>query len=461
MKKFTESDYRKRTEISSTHARTLTEMSAWLPFLADLTQRSVLLFAAEPTKELVWITAQAVPAVGRESGFGDVGEHFLLSREQVLSHVLHTGKPVSGRRETEIGTTLAVDVFPLHDNAGRTFAALGFVGAAEHVPADLLAAAWRLSGLPYPEAAADTPEAGLQDGILLFSESGRLIYCNELGGYWQNLREREESGPRLRLDDSHDIDVVRQAKEERIPVSDEAILGKRLFWRRALPIPAAGKPAGVLLLVRDVTLLREKERELFVKNVVIQEVHHRVKNNLQTVAGLLRLQSRRSTPEVREALREAERRIAAIAAIHDILAQQVTDAVRLPEMLTLLAGQMRQEWASAVRIETDVAADPGPISSDRAVALGMAVHELVQNACEHGTAAGETTVRLLAEVRDGELVIRVTNDGTALPADFSPANYRLGLQIVANLVRINLGGRFRLQNTAGGVCAECRLPLEE
>ena len=209
-------------------------------------------------------------------------------------------------------------------------------------------------------------------------------------------------------------------------------------------------------------MLRQKEKEIFVKDVVIQEIHHRVKNNLQTVASLLRMQERRSGEETKVALKEAERRILAIAAIHDTLAAQVEDEVDIALLIEGLIQQLRLEWAPTVEITWEAAGTWGVVTSEDALTIGMTVHELVQNACEHGKGESKqqrVNVRLYGDAN--ELRLTIQNFGPPLPSDFSPDRYRLGLQIVANLVKFHLGGTFIMQNEKNSVLAICQFPRKE
>src|SRR5690242_20990788 len=100
------------------------------------------------------------------------------------------------------------------------------------------------------------------------------------------------------------------------------------MFLRALPLQAPGGEAGALVLVRDVTEVRRRDRALMTKDATIREIHHRVKNNLQTVAALLRLQARRvDAPEAKLALQESVRRVASIALVHETLSMSSDEAV--------------------------------------------------------------------------------------------------------------------------------------
>ena len=180
----------------------------------------------------------------------------------------------------------------------------------------------------------------------------------------------------------------------------------------ALPAASAGRAdRGSLVLVRDVTELRRRERALLSKDATIREIHHRVKNNLQTVAALLRLQSRRlSDPGAVDALAEAERRVAAIAVVHDLLAQ---DAERVPfdDVADRLVGMIRQtatpdgEDRSIVR-----SGSLGDVPAERATALSMALAELLANAVEHGL--GEIRLDCWGDVAGLHLVVTDAGPGS-------------------------------------------------
>ncbi len=215
------------------------------------------------------------------------------------------------------------------------------------------------------------------------------------------------------------------------------------------PLVEAGQRTGALICVRDVTDLRSRDRALLSKDAALREVHHRVKNNLQTVAALLRLQSRRVVaPEAREALTEAGRRVAAIAAVHDILAVSPGEDVAMDAVLTRLvelSGQLATTGGGQPpRIE--MTSQVGEVPGDIAGPIAMAVSELLANAMEH-SGAGVVTIRADRERRsDGEwLRIEVADDGIGISPGQSAG---LGLQIVRSLIEEDLRGQVEI--SAGG-----------
>jgi two-component sensor histidine kinase len=221
---------------------------------------------------------------------------------------------------------------------------------------------------------------------------------------------------------------------------------------RALPLQAPGGEAGALVLVRDVTDVRSRDRALLTKDATIREIHHRVKNNLQTVAALLRLQARRMTePAARAALEESVRRVASIAVVHETLAGSREDVVAVDEVLDQVLPMLGDLTSIGPAARTRRIGAVGELPAAAATPLVMAVTELLQNAAEHAFAGIEPgTIELVAE-RDGDdLVVRVRDDGLGLPEGFDPeASDGLGLQIVRTLVISELGGSLEMGTPPG------------
>jgi two-component sensor histidine kinase len=177
------------------------------------------------------------------------------------------------------------------------------------------------------------------------------------------------------------------------------------------------------------------------KDATIREIHHRVKNNLQTVASLLRLQARRNEiPEVREALVESERRIRSIALVHETLSVDRGDTVDFDQVAGSIA-HMVSEGLTGPEVEIAVEGGYGAVIADVATPLAVVLSELLQNAVEHAfdERGGRIGVRL--ERRNGDLRLEVRDDGRGLPEGFSlEAATGLGLQIARTLVESELGG---------------------
>jgi two-component sensor histidine kinase/putative methionine-R-sulfoxide reductase with GAF domain len=183
------------------------------------------------------------------------------------------------------------------------------------------------------------------------------------------------------------------------------------------------------------------------RGVLAQEIHHRVKNNLQTVASLLRLQAHAPDSDPRKALEDSVHRILAIAAVHEVLTEQRGEVVELRELLDRLRAMIVQGLGTGKEVRSEL--ESVLLAGNRATALALVFSELFQNALEHG---GEA-VRIELGQRDGEVVLAIADDG----AGFAGAPTGTGLSIVQALVKDELQGRLDFRNE-GGMRAEVVFP---
>jgi two-component sensor histidine kinase len=317
------------------------------------------------------------------------------------------------------------------------------------------------------------PRAG--DGLLRIDPQGIVIYAspNALSAYHRMGHAAELRGERLArltrtlISDPFDgaevaqriLGAIQGSPSTRIEA--EAAGATMLF--RALPLRPRGAPAGALVLIRDVTELRSRDRALLSKDATIREIHHRVKNNLQTVAALLRLQSRRTANvEARQALQESVRRVASIAMVHETLSMSLDEQVDIDEVVDKVLAMVAEVSGEESRVVIRREGAFGILAAELATPLVMVLTELVQNALEHAFEPGSPgEVVLRAERSAGSLHVIVSDNGRGLPVDFSLARAeRLGLQIVRTLVGSELQGSLELQRGKScGTVAVLSLPL--
>lgn len=298
---------------------------------------------------------------------------------------------------------------------------------------------------------ADTPRVG--DGFIRVDATGNVTYAspNALSVYrklgltgdlsGQSLAgvTRELVPPGMRPDE----ETLSAVLGGRMPRDTELGSASATVILRSIPLRPEGEHTGGMVLLRDVTELRRRDRELVTKDATIREIHHRVKNNLQTVAALLRLQARRmDIPEGRVALEEAVRRVGAIAVVHETLSQAFDETVDFDDVtdrLTRLVTDVGGTHGAPIR--TRRTGSFGSISSDAATPLAMVFTELVQNAVEHAFDEDHGGVIEIICARDGNgLRLTIQDDGLGLPADFDlEESASLGLSIVSTLVG-ELGG---------------------
>ena len=256
---------------------------------------------------------------------------------------------------------------------------------------------------------------------------------------------------------------VRQSLSGGSSMRMEVDAGGAAILLRTLPLVVHGAAAGAAMLIRDVTEVKRRDRALLSKDATIREIHHRVKNNLQTVAALLRLQARRmNNEEGREALMESVRRVASIAQVHEALSMSVDEEVNLDEVIDRILPIMNDVASVDAPIRIIREGALGVLDADRATALIMVITELVQNAIEHAfePSAKQGCVTIRAERSARWLDVVVHDDGRGMPEGFSlEKSDRLGLQIVRTLVSTELDGSLGMHDVADGEptwCCGCR-----
>jgi two-component sensor histidine kinase len=330
-------------------------------------------------------------------------------------------------------------------------------------------------GFPAPGQAVELhigPRAG--DGLIRLDAEGRVVFASPNAqsayrrlGVTGNLLDAELAPLTrpLARDPFEGEEIANRivrglAGEAPLRMELEARGGIVLF--RVLPLRPGGEAAGALVLVGDVTEVRQRDRQLLSKDATIREIHHRVKNNLQTVAALLRLQARRvESPAARTALAESVRRVASIAMVHETLAVSLDERVDFDGIVDRLLGSLGDVAGAGTRVRLAREGSFGVLAADVATPLVMVLTEVVQNAVEHGfpgTRTGTVTVTACRSSRWLEVV--VADDGAGLPAGFSlAASDRLGLQIVRTLVQSELRGDIVVRPREAGTGTEAVLDV--
>ena len=332
---------------------------------------------------------------------------------------------------------------------------------------------------PFPGAHTDPEHAPrVGDGLIRLDRTGHVVYASPnalsahrrlgvsadlLGAHLGHTISRLTAAPGV-LDEPRGSAALAAVLRFGEPRESEVEAQGATVLLRALPLFPGGEPRGALVLVRDVTELRSRERQLVGKDATIREIHHRVKNNLQTVAALLRLQARRmQVPEARSALEESVRRVASIAMVHETLSQAWDDAVAFDEIADRVLAMCADVSAPESAVDVRRRGSFGTLTAEVATALAMVLTELVQNAVEHAYAGPvHGLIEVTASRPDGLLRVEVLDDGSGLPPGFSLVESpRLGLKIVRTLVEGELRGTVVLQAGPAGVgtCAVVQVPV--
>jgi len=229
----------------------------------------------------------------------------------------------------------------------------------------------------------------------------------------------------------------------------------------AIPLTEGENRIGAVVLVHNVTELRRKDRALISKDATIREIHHRVKNNLQTVSALLRLQSRRiDDPNASAAIEEAVRRVASIALVHETLSTSAQDSVQFDEVISKIIHSAAELSTRPNEISVKKEGDFGAIPSLVATPLALVLTELIHNALEHGLSETGSTVVVSAEKFGDSMTATVIDDGIGIPDGFSlEKNTNLGLQIVQTLTLNELAGSIEFKKPNRGTEVRITFPI--
>ena len=311
------------------------------------------------------------------------------------------------------------------------------------------------------------------DGIIVINPQGQVVLASPnansmyarlgLGDHLENLNLADVTRDMLPSGEEAD-ETLQLVLAGRADIRTELTIGRTRVTMRSIPLVHSTtfrmERRGALILCRDVTELRRRELELMTKDATIREIHHRVKNNLQTVSALLRLQSRRmTTPEAKQGLEQAMRRVATIATVHEALSQGLTQSVDFDELIERQFHIAAELASPGQTVDTELLGHFGLLPSQFATPLALVINEVVANAVEHGLngETGRVTLegrRTINEQGDNTLTVIITDNGRGMgddPIEESGADaYRptaehegLGMQIVRTLVASELNGSIR------------------
>lgn len=287
------------------------------------------------------------------------------------------------------------------------------------------------------------------DGVVRYA-SPNAISCFRRLGLLERMQGHylSELGTQLlRRDDPVDenLPLVLAGKAA---VDAELVASRSAVSMRSLPLFDANGRTGSIVLCRDVTELRRREQELQTKDAAISEIHHRVKNNLQAVSALLRLQARKtSNEEVRKELAEAQRRVATIAMVHEGLSQTTDEVVDFDKIIAnLLRMAVDVATMSDQHIDINFVGAFGMMPAQDATPLSLVLTELITNSVEHGFEGIKEGHITISVGRSGNnLNVVVEDDGAGLGSEESEGMARssgsgLGTQIINTFVTNDFGG---------------------
>jgi two-component sensor histidine kinase len=473
----------------------LAKLERNLSLLADLSRADVLMYCPL-TDERAVVVSQARPhsilPIYSESV---VGRQLSVADEPAVLHALYEGRrgimevrrEVGNKRSPAKGAPIVQETVPLRADDGRVLAAVcietNLIERERHRRRSRVfqRALRLLKQMALTEELRGVDQLtpfGEHDGLMVVDAQHRIQYVSGIAtslyrklGYVGNLLKRRIED--LEVDD-HTLAI--EAIEQGQCLEGEMKVGDLVWVKKAIPLYSNGRGwrrllgksgtaprlEGALVAIRDETDSRRQEEELQVKTAMIQEIHHRVKNNMQTIASLLRLQSRRAgSEEVSRALQEGINRILSVAVIHEFLAHQDARVINIRDVSQRIINQIREGVMDREKgIHMDLRGPNIYLPTQPATVCALVINELLQNALEHGyerQEGGTITVNLKD---DGEqITIAVDDDGVGLPEEFDLSRTSsLGLQIVKTLAEGDLKGKFELYGRDKGVSAVVTFP---
>ncbi len=430
-----------------------------LNLASDLSHALVTLYVLPPNGRKMSIAGQAQP----ETGFvphraTEEEQPASLMEEPLVWRSLVSRRPIIGKREWALGVFLDMQVYPLLDGANQPFAAVSFeVGSSEtEVPEQqvFIEMAYRfLSGLQRPVQGKAYERLSPRDGLVVVEKAGRIVAANDMAKNIFSVIGASHIVGRRISDRQVRLSFVRNSFYTGEPVRAEVEKHNLVIALRTIPVLVEGSPEWVVVVLTDVTELKKKEQELLIKSAVIQEIHHRVKNNLQTIASLLRLQARRTdSQEVKAELKETINRILSISVVHEFLSQQDEEVIDVAVVARNIFEVIIENMLDpSLELQTSFEGGTIILPSWQATSIALMINELTQNAIEHafvGRSKGFIGVRIVADEKGCS--VEIYDDGIGLPVGFKIGSSRsLGLQIVRTLVESDLGGTIRMFNDNG------------
>ncbi|MBA3331900.1 MAG: histidine kinase N-terminal domain-containing protein [Actinobacteria bacterium] len=445
-----------------------------LDLLADLIHADVLLFA--PSAPQVTVLAHARPEPVPSLYLHPLtGRRLRQDQISPVARVLSQKRPRHGVHGTVVGGVPIVrETFALEDASGKVVAALVTETAViEHErhrkrSAIFKRAIGRVRDLVVQGrlvGGENIGRLGVHDGIMVIGADGEIQYVTAVTENLYRLLGYADSLVNAQLSELDTNEYVAfRAIELRTCLEQRVTEQDRIWIKKAVPLPPTegrgwerylpGRPlTGAIIVIQDVTDEVRKEQELRVKNAMIQEIHHRVKNNLQTISALLRLQARRThSQEVAEILQQTVSRILSVAVVHEFLSKDESSIINIHEVSNRILREVTHgtlDPAKQIRLSLE-GVKQFLLPAQQATSCALIINELLQNAVEHGYEGrtdGEITVRLLQT--DDSMAVEIEDDGRGLPSGFDPRQGGLGLTIVRTLVNEDLKGQLQLENGRG------------
>lgn len=459
----------------------ISELIAEWQLLSDLSFADLILWVPKRKDYLNWPTGHIAIAHTRPTTAATVFTHDLVGREinwgdnPRIDQALSQGEIIRDTEPEQIGELLikeetvpvlfnghVIAVISRHRDAvqmrSKSRLEINYREIAHKVYRMVAESTFPVAGNIYRSESA--PRVG--DGLLRLDGNGVVMYASPNArsaisrAGWSGEIENQNLGSVFSAIDNGSLPTDEPwslAVSGRDLRRDDFDNGRAVLDLLVIPIIEGGDRIGAIVLVHDVTELRRQDRALITKDATIREIHHRVKNNLQTVSALLRLQSRRvEDPAAQAALSEAVRRVASIAIVHETLSASSAESVAFDEVYERIVPNAIELSSRPVKVSK--VGTFGIFDSQIATPLALVITELIHNALEHGLDQSGDELRVEVVRENSTVQVRVIDNGVGLPAGFNLGeSSNLGLQIVKTLTENELKGSIEIRRSGNETVA--------
>lgn len=441
-------------------------MQPVLGLAADIAHAVVSVYVPHEDRKWLSIFQQEQPRTHVGASQPDMtGRNVRAIEEPIVYRCLNRNMMVAGKREWSLGVFNSFKVYPLQDSHGKCFGAVSFDTS---IPNEIIIQqAYELLINLQSSMAQNEHYHRMQpaDGIMVVDDHKMVVAANNQA---HHIFQTMDVAGLLGRHTNHlaiNWPLVGMVMDTGIAESKEFMMRGLLLSIRVLPVVPKPKGGWAIVILQDVTEIRKKDQELQIKTVVIKEIHHRVKNNLQTIASLLRLQARRAqSQETKAVLRDCVGRVNSIAIVHEYLSQQDSGLIDVDKVAKGIYQAIISSMLSPdFQLRATFKADATRLSSEKATSIALILNEMLQNSIEHGfegRKSGMLDVNFSRVGDNYELVIQ--DDGVGLPQGVDIfATKSLGLKIIKTMSESDLHGKFTIVNAAdGGTIAKVVIPYE-
>ncbi|UXH43295.1 sensor histidine kinase [Rossellomorea vietnamensis] len=458
------------TNLSVEEIEKIKEVAVNLPLMADLNKAHIFVDCLTKEGTQAIVVAEAAPSTSKAIYKNAVAGKIVYEPfEPSVLYTLRSGQHVFHNRAiTQEGKTVEQSVVPIK---GENESVIGTLIMEKDI-SEQLQRQQKLDALSEATEALSEILIGASEGhpiipevieesLFFIEDDSKILYSNSAAASMiQNLGMGECLPGDYLAHYFPEMKEILKCPEELLV--KEIKFYQHVFKVKKIQLGNPDKPNGTFIIFKNITELREKERELIVKSVAIREIHHRVKNNLQTVASLLRLQMRRGLPEESKVyFVESLNRISSIASVYEIiLATSSVDEVDLYRLIEKIGNMLVSEAEGHKSINITYSGPQLLIQSNKAVSVALVLNELIQNCMKHAfkqKVEGEIQV-VFMRVED-HLEVRVIDNGEGLSTVYKPS---LGLDIVKMMIEHDLSGDFSIEPAQNaGTVALVTFPLEK